>query len=447
MAVRMRTAWQRARDKSTAKGNMYQRTLDQLESDKRREVAEANGLRTHPITQHQLNGGTIVGLAKRVGCSDAFLRQVAIGKKGLSLELANRLAAELGCRIEDLVPRGPLLTLKVAKVRVPHVKKAAKPNRYRYKCNSCGKPCTSRRNTCAGCSFHLFQDTPEKRRAMFLSRLEKVKAGGLCRVMWQSVQRKRRVLAEAENPDLVAELARLRSERMRTPRSAVRTNKAFVYLIKCSLTGYTKIGVASDPLSRLKSHQVGCPQKLEMAAVVEGDETLESQLHRAFGDKWVRGEWFALTDQDIRAVISGTVQPVAIVGHRTLRDVSRVAQRKEARRAQLAARTPRSRIAVVERGSNCLEHVRHWSAEKLANGWTDQEVAWVVGVTAATVSRWRSALGLACSWRRSSWPDLCARIGWPKDLDPPVALRAIHARRLQNSSKEIFVGEIGRAHV
>jgi hypothetical protein len=57
---------------------------------------------------------------------------------------------------------------------------------------------------------------------------------------------------------------------------------------------YRKIGITSVgglPL-RLAGLQVGCPEKLEVFAQLEGNIRYERELHARFADQRVNGEWF-----------------------------------------------------------------------------------------------------------------------------------------------------------
>lgn len=68
--------------------------------------------------------------------------------------------------------------------------------------------------------------------------------------------------------------------------------------------GYVKIGRSTDPQSRLKRHQTGCPYELWIIAQlpVNDSQTVESDLHTYFEDKRTRGEWFELDYDDYDAI-------------------------------------------------------------------------------------------------------------------------------------------------
>lgn len=53
-----------------------------------------------------------------------------------------------------------------------------------------------------------------------------------------------------------------------------------------------KIGKANNPRARLSSLQTSHHKPLYIIAAIPGDEMLERQLHRTFGEFRIRGEWF-----------------------------------------------------------------------------------------------------------------------------------------------------------
>lgn len=73
------------------------------------------------------------------------------------------------------------------------------------------------------------------------------------------------------------------------------SGKQFVYIVKCE--NYIKIGTTNNYKVRLGHIQSHNPFKLEvLAIIVLENETdgylLESELHKMFSDKRIRGEWF-----------------------------------------------------------------------------------------------------------------------------------------------------------
>lgn len=68
-----------------------------------------------------------------------------------------------------------------------------------------------------------------------------------------------------------------------------------VYFIQAGDNGPIKIGVATDPRRRLINMRTAHPDVLSLLAVMPGDATLESAMHRRFAGQRIRGEWFAPT--------------------------------------------------------------------------------------------------------------------------------------------------------
>lgn len=66
-----------------------------------------------------------------------------------------------------------------------------------------------------------------------------------------------------------------------------------VYFIRCRATSAIKIGVASDPQTRLRALQIGSASVLELVGEMPGDERYEALLHEAFAEYRTHGEWFA----------------------------------------------------------------------------------------------------------------------------------------------------------
>jgi len=74
-----------------------------------------------------------------------------------------------------------------------------------------------------------------------------------------------------------------------------------IYVIHCD--GYCKIGTTrDDPEQRLKTLQTGSPHELHLMVVAPGGADEEKALHERYAHKWVRGEWFELDYEDIRAI-------------------------------------------------------------------------------------------------------------------------------------------------
>ena len=78
-------------------------------------------------------------------------------------------------------------------------------------------------------------------------------------------------------------------------------NKTKTYLMKDFNTGLTKIGKAIDPKHRERTLQSEKPT-ISLFAVCE--DNIESELHKTYKDKRVRGEWFNLTGEDIDNIVN-----------------------------------------------------------------------------------------------------------------------------------------------
>lgn len=78
---------------------------------------------------------------------------------------------------------------------------------------------------------------------------------------------------------------------------------SYLYVSKCNT--YYKIGITTDLESRLAELQVGNPYPISFCLTVEfgNPSGAEKALHEKFKKQRIRGEWFALTRQDIQAIM------------------------------------------------------------------------------------------------------------------------------------------------
>jgi hypothetical protein len=79
----------------------------------------------------------------------------------------------------------------------------------------------------------------------------------------------------------------------------------YVYIIRdTDVTGYCKIGKTNNPQRRIGHFDTMLPFSTEVLCILETDNCsfLEYSLHRQYASKRVRGEWFALDDDDIAAI-------------------------------------------------------------------------------------------------------------------------------------------------
>lgn len=86
------------------------------------------------------------------------------------------------------------------------------------------------------------------------------------------------------------------------PATPILPPKEYIYLTKADC-GY-KIGRTTQPNKRPLSVAGNMPIKLSVIAVIEvpNSKDAERRLHWIFSDKRLRGEWFALTDEDVELV-------------------------------------------------------------------------------------------------------------------------------------------------
>lgn len=93
----------------------------------------------------------------------------------------------------------------------------------------------------------------------------------------------------------------IRSERIVT--SSPSSGQGFVYVARCGK--YCKIGYSVTPEQRISALQIGNPELVTLLGTIEGSQVLEDRLHAKFRGKHVRGEWFELSDEDVRSILQG----------------------------------------------------------------------------------------------------------------------------------------------
>ena len=70
-----------------------------------------------------------------------------------------------------------------------------------------------------------------------------------------------------------------------------------IYFIK-SESGHVKIGFSENDVNgRLKSLQCGCPFRLSVMKIIDGDRTQEGLIQKKFKKARCQGEWFAITEE------------------------------------------------------------------------------------------------------------------------------------------------------
>lgn len=115
-----------------------------------------------------------------------------------------------------------------------------------------------------------------------------------------------RLEASEKTRDLVNLLYRIESKKQehlkRMPPESI-TRAGYVYLVKAD-NGYYKIGRTVDPSDRIRTFGIKLPFRVEYEHVIKTDDMvgLERGLHEQFADKRADGEWFALSDEDVRYI-------------------------------------------------------------------------------------------------------------------------------------------------
>ena len=92
-----------------------------------------------------------------------------------------------------------------------------------------------------------------------------------------------------------------------------------VYVIQAGDSGPVKIGLAHDVMKRVYTLQTAHHATLRLLRVFPGGKRVERELHQRFRSAHIRGEWFALSAEDVAAITSvETSEPNA--PHRALID-------------------------------------------------------------------------------------------------------------------------------
>lgn len=85
----------------------------------------------------------------------------------------------------------------------------------------------------------------------------------------------------------------------------------YVYIVQAKGTNYFKIGRADAPEQRLAQLQIGCPHELEKFLTIPTlfPNELESALHEILADHLVRGEWFEIEPDTLKAILEDVSIP------------------------------------------------------------------------------------------------------------------------------------------
>jgi T5orf172 domain len=74
--------------------------------------------------------------------------------------------------------------------------------------------------------------------------------------------------------------------------SQARERRSVIYFIRRPSSGLIKIGVSSDPMSRIAALQTAADEPLELLGLCQGGRIFESVIHRLLADHHSHGEWF-----------------------------------------------------------------------------------------------------------------------------------------------------------
>jgi hypothetical protein len=97
---------------------------------------------------------------------------------------------------------------------------------------------------------------------------------------------------------------RLLEEAIQAKNRQPQRQASFVYLILAE-NGLIKIGKSNDVYGRLKSLDTSSPLKLSLLFYIEtmNADELEDALHGIYDDKRIKGEWFSLSDEDVKEIM------------------------------------------------------------------------------------------------------------------------------------------------
>lgn len=97
-------------------------------------------------------------------------------------------------------------------------------------------------------------------------------------------------------------------------KSGRKVETGYVYFL-ASEGGKYKIGRTKNYKSRAKTFGVKLPFDVHYELVLSSDDyaQFELDIHSRFADKWIRGEWFALTAEDIEAIRAEYADQVVVI--------------------------------------------------------------------------------------------------------------------------------------
>jgi hypothetical protein len=71
----------------------------------------------------------------------------------------------------------------------------------------------------------------------------------------------------------------------------------YIYFVEAVGQDRIKIGKADDPETRVRQLQTGSAVELRLLAVTLGQPSLEAELHAAFANDRIQGEWFRASNE------------------------------------------------------------------------------------------------------------------------------------------------------
>lgn len=114
--------------------------------------------------------------------------------------------------------------------------------------------------------------------------------------------------AVTKTPRRMLNLSSLSEPASRTLEDENQRDQKLVYFIRDMTSGYIKIGVSNRPVERLGSMTTGSPHEMCLLLCVPGGYRREGALHLQFETKRIRGEWFALTEDDLVGIVHDAVK-------------------------------------------------------------------------------------------------------------------------------------------
>lgn len=100
-----------------------------------------------------------------------------------------------------------------------------------------------------------------------------------------------------------------------------RKKHGYVYFVQCN--NQVKIGLSKQWTERVKAYGVLSPFVATVLHVIETDDCvcLEKHFHNKFANKRVEGEWFSLSEQDIKQICSGKYETDILCKRVALKEV------------------------------------------------------------------------------------------------------------------------------